>query len=112
MIRAVLKNKGQTCRHLLAALLLASAGAALAQTEPGVMHRASELRESPTESARLARPRHRVAAATLQPARLGFDQPVRPPAQQLLDQIEAAMGNRLDAFSGQPSVPLALRLAR
>ena len=35
-----------------------------------------------------------------------------PPAQLRLDQIELAMGNRLDGFAGKPPVPLALRLAR
>jgi predicted Zn-dependent protease len=35
-----------------------------------------------------------------------------PPAQQRLDRIELAMGQRLDALTGQPPVPLALRLAR
>ena len=33
-----------------------------------------------------------------------------PPAQQRLEQLEAAMGNRLDALSGKPSVPIAQRL--
>jgi predicted Zn-dependent protease len=33
-----------------------------------------------------------------------------PPAQQRLEQLEVAMGNRLDAFSGQPAVPIAQRL--
>jgi predicted Zn-dependent protease len=33
-----------------------------------------------------------------------------PPAQQRLEQLEAAMGSRLDAFSGKPSVPVAHRL--
>ena len=33
-----------------------------------------------------------------------------PPAQQRLEQLEAAMGSRLDAFSGKPSVPIAQRL--
>jgi len=35
-----------------------------------------------------------------------------PPAQLRLDQIELAMGTRLDGFAGKPPVPLALRLAR
>jgi predicted Zn-dependent protease len=35
-----------------------------------------------------------------------------PPAQQRLDQLEAAMGKRLDTLSGRPSVTLAQRLAR
>ena len=35
-----------------------------------------------------------------------------PPAQPRLDPIGAAMGQRLDKLAGQPSVPLALRLAR
>lgn len=35
-----------------------------------------------------------------------------PPAQQRLDRIEVAMGDRLDGFAGKPPVPLALRLAR
>jgi len=33
-----------------------------------------------------------------------------PAAQQRLERLEAAMGSRLDAFSGQPSVPIATRL--
>lgn len=33
-----------------------------------------------------------------------------PPAQQRLEQLEAAMGNRLDGFSGKPSVPIAQRV--
>jgi predicted Zn-dependent protease len=33
-----------------------------------------------------------------------------PPAQQRLEVLEAAMGTRLDALSGQPSVPVAQRL--
>jgi beta-barrel assembly-enhancing protease len=35
-----------------------------------------------------------------------------PPAQLRLDQLEAAMGQRLDAFSGRRAVPLAQRLGR
>lgn len=35
-----------------------------------------------------------------------------PAPQQRLDRIEVAMGKRLDAYSGQPSVPLALRAPR
>ena len=34
-----------------------------------------------------------------------------PPAQQRLEQIELAMGTRLDALAGKPPVPLASRLA-
>lgn len=34
-----------------------------------------------------------------------------PPAQQRLDQIELAMGARLDTLSGKPAVPVAQRLA-
>lgn len=34
-----------------------------------------------------------------------------PPAQLRLDQVEQAMGNRLDAFSGKPPVSVAQRLA-
>ena len=34
------------------------------------------------------------------------------PAPQLrLDQLEQAMGNRLDAYAGKPAVPLSQRLA-
>lgn len=33
-----------------------------------------------------------------------------PPAQTRLDQLEAAMGNRLDAFSNRPTVALAQRI--
>lgn len=33
-----------------------------------------------------------------------------PPAQQRLEQLEVAMGSRLDAYSGKPSVPIARRL--
>jgi predicted Zn-dependent protease len=33
-----------------------------------------------------------------------------PPAQQRLDQLEGAMGTRLDALSGKPSVAIAQRL--
>jgi predicted Zn-dependent protease len=33
-----------------------------------------------------------------------------PPAQQRLEQLELAMGSRLDAFSGKPPVPIAQRL--
>ena len=33
-----------------------------------------------------------------------------PPAQQRLEQLEAAMGNRLDAYSGKPSVAISQRL--
>ena len=34
------------------------------------------------------------------------------PAPQLrLDQLELAMGKRLDAFAGKPAVPLSQRLA-
>ncbi len=33
-----------------------------------------------------------------------------PPAQQRLEQLEVAMGARLDAHSGKPSVPIARRL--
>jgi predicted Zn-dependent protease len=33
-----------------------------------------------------------------------------PPAQQRLEQLEAAMGTRLDAYTGKPSVPVAQRL--
>jgi predicted Zn-dependent protease len=33
-----------------------------------------------------------------------------PPAQQRLDQLEQAMGNRLDALSGKPSVSVAQRV--
>jgi hypothetical protein len=33
-----------------------------------------------------------------------------PPPQQRLDQLEAAMGARLDALSGQASVAIAQRL--
>ena len=35
-----------------------------------------------------------------------------PPAQQRLDQLEQAMGNRLDALAGKPSVSVAQRLAQ
>ena len=35
-----------------------------------------------------------------------------PPAQLRLDQLELAMGNRLDAFSGQPAVTLAQRMGK
>ena len=34
-----------------------------------------------------------------------------PPAQRRLDQLEQAMGNRLDAYSGMPSVTVPQRLA-
>jgi predicted Zn-dependent protease len=34
-----------------------------------------------------------------------------PAPQRRLDQLELAMGDRLDAFSGKPAVPLAKRLA-
>ena len=33
-----------------------------------------------------------------------------PPAQQRLDQLEQAMGNRLDAYAGAPTVTIAQRL--
>lgn len=33
-----------------------------------------------------------------------------PPAQQRLEQLEVAMGSRLDAYSGKPAVPIARRL--
>lgn len=33
-----------------------------------------------------------------------------PPAQQRLERLEAAMGNRLDAFAGKPSVAIPQRL--
>lgn len=33
-----------------------------------------------------------------------------PPAQLRLDQVEQAMGTRLDAFAGQPSVPIVRRV--
>ena len=33
-----------------------------------------------------------------------------PPAEQRMAQIEQAMGNRLDALSGKPTVTLAQRL--
>jgi beta-barrel assembly-enhancing protease len=33
-----------------------------------------------------------------------------PPAQQRLEQLEVSMGNRLDAFSGKPSVAIPQRL--
>jgi predicted Zn-dependent protease len=33
-----------------------------------------------------------------------------PPAQQRLEQLEAAMGSRLDGYSGKPSVAIARRL--
>lgn len=33
-----------------------------------------------------------------------------PPAQQRLEQLEVAMGSRLDALSGKPSVPIAQRV--
>jgi predicted Zn-dependent protease len=33
-----------------------------------------------------------------------------PPAQQRLEQLEAAMGSRLDALSGKPAVSVAQRL--
>ena len=33
-----------------------------------------------------------------------------PPAQQRLEQLEAAMGGRLDALAGKPAVPVAERL--
>jgi len=33
-----------------------------------------------------------------------------PPAQQRLEQLEAAMGSRLDAYSGKPTVAIARRL--
>ncbi len=35
-----------------------------------------------------------------------------PPAQLRLDQLEAAMGKRLDALSGKPSITLAQRMGR
>jgi predicted Zn-dependent protease len=35
-----------------------------------------------------------------------------PPAQARLDQLEGAMGNRLDALTGKPSVPVSQRLRR
>lgn len=35
-----------------------------------------------------------------------------PPAEQRLDQLEQAMGTRLDAFSGKPSVKVSQRLRR
>ena len=35
-----------------------------------------------------------------------------PPAQLRLDQLEAAMGTRLDGFSNRPPVTLAQRLSR
>jgi hypothetical protein len=33
-----------------------------------------------------------------------------PPAQQRLEQLAGAMGTRLDALAGKPSVPIAQRL--
>jgi hypothetical protein len=33
-----------------------------------------------------------------------------PPAQQRLEQLEVAMGSRLDAYSGKASVPIARRV--
>lgn len=33
-----------------------------------------------------------------------------PPAQQRLDQLEQAMGNRLDALSGKPTASVAQRV--
>ena len=33
-----------------------------------------------------------------------------PPAQQRLEQLEAAMGTRLDGYSGKPPVSVAQRL--
>ncbi|HYE41473.1 MAG TPA: peptidase M48, partial [Ramlibacter sp.] len=33
-----------------------------------------------------------------------------PPAQQRLEQLEAAMGTQLDAHSGKPSVSIAQRM--
>ena len=33
-----------------------------------------------------------------------------PPAQQRLEQLEGAMGTRLDGLAGKPSVPIAQRL--
>jgi len=35
-----------------------------------------------------------------------------PPAQQRLDLLEQAMGNRLDGFAGQPPVTIAQRMER
>jgi len=35
-----------------------------------------------------------------------------PPAQQRLDLLEQAMGNRLDSFSGQPAITVAQRMER
>lgn len=50
---------------------------------------------------RSARPENQLFTLTLS---------THPPAQQRLDLLEQAMGNRLDAFSGKPSVPVASRL--
>ena len=33
-----------------------------------------------------------------------------PPAQRRLEQLETAMGSRLDAYSGKPSVAISRRL--
>ena len=50
---------------------------------------------------RSARPENALFTLTLS---------THPPAQQRLDLLEQAMGNRLDALSGKPSVPVASRL--
>ena len=51
MIPSGLKNLWQRYGRFVTLLLMAWAGAALAKTEPGVLRRPAELRESPAEAA-------------------------------------------------------------
>ncbi len=55
---------------------------------------------------------HQLRTVTPDNAAFTLTMSTHPPAQARMDQIEAAMGNRLDAFSGKPAVSLAQRLGR
>ena len=55
---------------------------------------------------------HQLRTVTPDNAAFTLTMSTHPPAQARMDQIEAAMGNRLDAFSGKPTVTVTQRLGR
>jgi predicted Zn-dependent protease len=53
-----------------------------------------------------------LRSATVDDSVFALSLSTHPPAQVRLDQLEVAMGDRLDVFSGKPSVTIAQRLTR
>lgn len=55
---------------------------------------------------------HQLRTVAADNAAFTLTMSTHPPAQNRMDALEAAMGNRLDALSGKPPVALAQRLGR